>query len=107
MSRCATPTRADSALPLSTRFVVPGGRFREMYYWDSYFTMLGLQTSERHDLVADMVENFAGLIDRYGHIPNGSRTYYLSRSQPPFFAAMVALQAEQDGDRRWYGGCRS
>lgn len=88
---------ADSELPLSTRYVVPGGRFREMYYWDSYFTMLGLQVSGRHDLVADMVENFAGLIDRYGHIPNGTRTYYLSRSQPPFFAAMVRLQADHEG----------
>jgi alpha,alpha-trehalase len=89
---------ADSRLPLASRYVVPGGRFREMYYWDSYFTMLGLQSSGREDLVADMVENFAGLIDRYGHIPNGTRTYYLSRSQPPFFAAMVELQAGSDGD---------
>jgi len=88
-----------SLLRLSTRYVVPGGRFRELYYWDSYFTMLGLQTSNRHDLVADMVENFAGLIDQYSHIPNGGRTYYLSRSQPPFFAAMVELQAEHDGAR--------
>jgi alpha,alpha-trehalase len=88
-----------SLLPLRTRYVVPGGRFREMYYWDSYFTMVGLQTSGRHDLVSDMVENFAGLIDDYGHIPNGNRTYYLSRSQPPFFAAMVELQAEHDGPR--------
>jgi alpha,alpha-trehalase len=87
---------AGSLLPLSARYVVPGGRFREMYYWDSYFTMLGLQTSGRDDLVADMVENFAGLIDRYGHIPNGSRSYYLSRSQPPFFACMVELQAAHD-----------
>ena len=83
-----------------TRYVVPGGRFREMYYWDSYFTMVGLQTSGRDDLVAAMVENFAGLIDRYGHIPNGSRSYYLSRSQPPFFAAMVELQATHDGVAR-------
>jgi len=88
---------ADSQLRLSTRYVVPGGRFREMYYWDSYFTLVGLQTSGRDDLVGDMVENFSGLIDRYGHIPNGSRSYYLSRSQPPFFAAMVQLQAEREG----------
>ncbi len=90
---------ADSLLPLATRFVVPGGRYREMYYWDSYFTMLGLQVSGRDDLVSDMVENFADLIDRYGHIPNGNRTYYLSRSQPPFFAAMVELQADRAGNR--------
>jgi alpha,alpha-trehalase len=89
---------ASSLLHLRTRYVVPGGRFREMYYWDSYFTMVGLQTSGRHDLVGDMVENFAGLIDDYGHIPNGSRSYYLSRSQPPFFAAMVELQAAHDGN---------
>jgi alpha,alpha-trehalase len=88
---------SDSLLPLTTRYVVPGGRFRELYYWDSYFTMVGLQVSGRYDLVADMVETFAGLIDRYGHIPNGSRSYYLSRSQPPFFAAMVELQGEHDG----------
>ncbi len=89
----------DSLLPLATRFVVPGGRYRELYYWDSYFTMVGLQVSGRDDLVSDMVENFADLIDRFGHIPNGTRTYYLSRSQPPFFAAMVELQAERAGTR--------
>jgi alpha,alpha-trehalase len=89
---------ADSLLRLTTRYVVPGGRFRELYYWDSYFTMLGLQSSGRHDLVADMVQTFAGLIDEYGHVPNGSRSYYLSRSQPPFFAAMVELQAEHEGE---------
>src|SRR5678815_3852556 len=61
--------------------------------------MVGLQTSGRDELVADMVGNFASLIDRYGHIPNGTRSYYLGRSQPPFFAAMVELQAEHDGVR--------
>lgn len=86
-----------SLLPLPHRYVVPGGRFNEVYYWDSYFTMLGLEESGRHDVVVDMVRNFAFLIDRYGHVPNGNRTYYLSRSQPPFFAAMVSLVAERDG----------
>ena len=96
----ASPTSRpphSSLLPLPHRYVVPGGRFREIYYWDSYFTMLGLEESGRHDLVADMVKNFAWLIDHYGHIPNGNRTYYLSRSQPPFFAAMVELLAEREG----------
>ena len=82
-----------SLLPLPKPYVVPGGRFREIYYWDSYFTMLGLQESGRHDLVQDMVDDFAHLIDTYGHIPNGTRTYYLSRSQPPFFFEMVGLLA--------------
>ncbi|MDF3020520.1 MAG: treA [Steroidobacteraceae bacterium] len=86
---------ASSLLPMTTRFVVPGGRFRELYYWDSYFTMVGLQTSGRDDLVADMIENFARLIDRYGHIPNGARSYQVSRSQPPFFAAMIGLAGDR------------
>ena len=85
-------------LPLPHRYIVPGGRFNEIYYWDSYFTMLGLEESGRHDLAVDMVKNFAWLIDRYGHIPNGNRTYFLSRSQPPFFAAMVNLLAVRDGN---------
>jgi len=80
-----------SLLPLPYDYVVPGGRFREMYYWDSYFTMLGLAQSGRHDLLRSMADNFAFLIDHYGHIPNGNRTYYLSRSQPPVFALMVDL----------------
>ena len=91
------PTPHSSLLPLPHRYVVPGGRFREIYYWDSYFTMLGLEESGRHDLAVDMAKNFAFLIDRYGHVPNGNRTYYLSRSQPPFFAAMVELIAARDG----------
>jgi alpha,alpha-trehalase len=81
----------SSALPVPRPYVVPGGRFRELYYWDSYFTMLGLAQSGRQDLVQDMIRDFAALIDRYGHVPNGTRSYYLGRSQPPFFFEMVAL----------------
>jgi alpha,alpha-trehalase len=86
----------SSALPLPKPYVVPGGRFREIYYWDSYFTMLGLAESGRLDLLTDMVGDFAYLVDTYGHIPNGARTYYLSRSQPPFFSAMVGLLSKDD-----------
>ncbi|RDS79044.1 alpha,alpha-trehalase TreF [Dyella monticola] len=81
----------SSLLPLPHRYVVPGGRFCELYYWDSYFTMLGLAESGRHDLLHCMASNFGHLIDTFGHIPNGNRTYYLSRSQPPVFALMVEL----------------
>jgi alpha,alpha-trehalase len=92
----STPNAPDysSLLPLPAPYVVPGGRFREIYYWDSYFTMLGLRQSGRRDLVADMARDFAYLIDTFGHIPNGTRTYYLSRSQPPFFFEMAALAGE-------------
>ena len=88
----------DSLLPLPEPYVVPGGRFREVYYWDSYFTMLGLAESDHWDKIADMVANFAWEIDTFGHIPNGNRTYYLSRSQPPFFSLMVELLAQHDGN---------
>ena len=90
------PDSADarsSLIPLPSPYVVPGGRFREVYYWDSYFTMLGLVQSGRTDLVKGMLDNFAHLIETVGHIPNGNRTYYLTRSQPPYFAAMVGLYA--------------
>ena len=91
-----TPDSTDvrsSLIPLPYPYVVPGGRFREVYYWDSYFTMLGLIASGRADLVKTMLDNFAYLVRTVGHIPNGNRTYYLSRSQPPYFAAMVGLYA--------------
>ena len=88
----------SSLLPLPYPYIVPGGRFREIYYWDSYFTMLGLKESGETEMITNMVKNFAYLINTYGHIPNGNRTYYLGRSQPPFFSAMVALLASIKGD---------
>jgi len=89
----------SSLLPLPHPYIVPGGRFGEIYYWDSYFTMLGLKESGRADMIENMVKNFAYLIDTYGHIPNGNRSYYISRSQPPFFSLMVELLATIKGDK--------
>lgn len=91
-----TAEPGSSALSLPKPYVVPGGRFRELYYWDSYFTMQGLAKDGRQDLVESMIDDFGSLIDRYGHIPNGARTYYLSRSQPPFFYAMVGMSKASD-----------
>ena len=88
----------SSLLPLPYPYIVPGGRFREVYYWDSYFTMLGLKESGEIEMIDNMVKDFAYLIENYGHIPNGTRTYYLGRSQPPFFSVMVELLAEAKGD---------
>jgi alpha,alpha-trehalase len=87
----------SSLLPLPAPYIVPGGRFSEIYYWDTYFTMLGLERDGKTQLADDMVRNIASLIGRYGHMPNGNRSYYLSRSQPPFFSCMVDLIAEHDG----------
>ena len=88
----------SSLIPLPYPYIVPGGRFREIYYWDTYFTMEGLAASGRRDLIKDMLNNFTCLINRYGYIPNGNRTYYLGRSQPPFFAAMVQLYMHEKGN---------
>jgi alpha,alpha-trehalase len=90
------PVRS-SLLPLPRAYVVPGGRFTEQYYWDSYFTMLGLAESGRPELVHAMTDNFAYLIDTHGFVPNGNRTYYLSRSQPPLFALMTELCQSRQG----------
>ena len=98
-----TPVKEDSSLiNLPDTYIVPGGRFREIYYWDSYFTMLGLEQHNRVDLVESMINNFAFLIRTYGHIPNGNRRYYLSRSQPPFFSLMIVLLADIKKDDQVY-----
>jgi alpha,alpha-trehalase len=100
LTRTTTSVPANgSLLSLPKPYVVPGGRFREVYYWDSYFTMLGLASAGQTQLVFDMLENFADEIDRFGHVPNGNRTYYLSRSQPPFFSHMVELAARLRGEQ--------
>ncbi|RDE05169.1 alpha,alpha-trehalase TreF [Sphingomonas aracearum] len=96
-----------TALPLPKPFVVPGGRFRELYYWDSYFTMLGLRRDGRQDMVEAMIDDFASLIDRYGRIPNGTRSYYLSRSQPPVFYLMVQLSSDRTALKRRNDGLRA
>ncbi len=82
----------SSLIPLPYPYLVPGGRFREIFYCDSYFTMLGLSVSSNHlSLVENLINNFSYLINKYGFIPNRTRTYFLSRSQPPFFAFMIEL----------------
>lgn len=92
-----TGDKGGTLIPLPHPGIVPGGRFREIYYWDSYFTMLGLQVSRRTDLMQQMVDNFAWQINTFGFVPNGNRSYYLGRSQPPFFSLMVTLLMEEKG----------
>lgn len=76
-------------------YVVPGGRFNEMYGWDSYFESLGLIVDGRVELAQAMVDNFVYQIEHYGKILNANRTYYLMRSQPPFLTSMIrAVYAE-------------
>lgn len=99
LTRQPDAVNTGSLISLPNEYIVPGGRFGEIYYWDSYFTMLGLQAAGKSDMIENMVKNFAYIIDQVGFIPNGNRTYFLTRSQPPFFARMVQLLAEQEGDQ--------
>lgn len=85
-------------LYLPNRYVVPGGRFNEMYGWDSYFIILGLLRNNRRDLARGMVDNFLFEIEHYGGVLNANRTYYLTRSQPPFLTSMIlAVYEAQKG----------
>ena len=99
LKRPADEEISGTLIPLPNPYIVPGGRFREIYYWDSYFTMLGLQEDGETETIQNMVDNFSYLIKNYGFIPNGNRTYYLSRSQPPFYAEMVKLLADIKGEQ--------
>lgn len=98
LKRPADKRVSGTLLPLPQPYIVPGGRFREIYYWDSYFTMLGLQEDGEIAIIENMVDNFSHLIDEFGFIPNGNRSYYLGRSQPPFFSLMVDVLAESKSD---------
>jgi alpha,alpha-trehalase len=93
-------------LYLKNKYVVPGGRFNEMYGWDSYFIIRGLLRDGRLSLARGMVENFFFEIEHYGAVLNANRTYYLTRSQPPFLSSMVmavheAQKAAGQDDRAW------
>src|SRR5208337_4899892 len=93
-------------LYLENKYVVPGGRFNEMYGWDSYFIIRGLLRAGKVELARGMVENFFFEIEHYGAVLNANRTYYLSRSQPPFLTSMIlgvyeAQKAQNQEDRAW------
>lgn len=88
-----------SLVALPHPYVVPGGRFSEQFYWDSYFIMLGLAADKRWDMIEGMIKNYAYMVRKFGFIPTANRTYFLSRSQPPFFSHMVRLLAKHRGKR--------
>src|SRR5947209_796551 len=97
-------TAAPGLLYLPRPYVVPGGRFNEMYGWDSYFIQTGLLRDGETELARDMVENFLYEIEHYGQILNANRTYYLTRSQPPFLTRMILAAYEKNKDRAWLSG---
>lgn len=91
-----------SLLALPYPYIVPGGRFSEQFYWDSYFIMLGLAADNRWDMIEGMMKNYAFMIRKFGFIPTANRSYFTSRSQPPFFSYMVRLLAKHKGRTRTF-----
>ncbi|KAF7305596.1 Trehalase [Mycena chlorophos] len=87
-----------SLVPLNHTFIIPGGRFREQYYWDSFFIVEGLLESGLYEVANATLQNFLDEIEKFGFIPNGGRIYYLNRSQPPLFIQMLARYVEASGD---------
>jgi len=96
----ANTIQTHGLLYLPNKYVVPGGRFNEMYGWDSYFIIRGLLGAGRIDLARGMVDNFLFEIERYGAMLNANRTYYLTRSQPPLVSsAFVAVYEATPRDK--------
>jgi alpha,alpha-trehalase len=95
------PLEHHGLLYLPNPYVVPGGRFNEMYGWDSYFIVEGLVEDSRRDLARGMTENFFYQLDHYGAILNANRTYYLTRSQPPFLTSMIRAVARTAPPQDW------
>lgn len=97
------PSDSGSLLGLPCRYTVPSpdGMFQEMYYWDTYFTNEGLILDGKVELAKGNTTNLLSLVERFGFVPNGSRTWYLSRSQPPFLSLMVNSVYEATGDKEW------
>ncbi|QJW90570.1 trehalase [Spirosoma taeanense] len=98
-ANAASRPKSGSFIPLPKPYVVSNSRAAELTYWDSYFTMLGLQASGQTMLIRNLIDNFAYLIRTFGFVPASNRTYALSRSQPPVFALMVSLLSEVQGRR--------
>lgn len=90
----------SSFIPVQRPFVIAGGRFREPYYWDSYWIILGLLRSGGSfiEISRNQIENFLDNVEAFGFVPNGARRYYLNRSQPPVLAQMVRVYVEHTGD---------
>lgn len=97
----ALETNADGKIT-GVPYVVPGGRFNELYCWDSYFITLGLLQDGRTDLARGMADNLLYEVKYYGKIPNANRTYYLTRSQPPFLTSIIrAVYESGAADKAW------
>lgn len=86
----------STLINLKHPFFIPGGRFREFYYWDSYWILKGLLVLDMPISAENILKNFTEIINKYGHFPNGTRTYYINRSQPPYYPLMLHLMYQFD-----------
>ncbi|ORY02114.1 glycoside hydrolase [Basidiobolus meristosporus CBS 931.73] len=89
---------ATSLIRVPRPFIIPGGRFKEIYYWDTYFVLEGLLLGDLNTISKDMILNFLDIVDEYGFMPNGARVYYLNRSQPPLLTQMVKIYMDKTKD---------
>lgn len=87
-----------SLLWVPNGFVIPGGRFRELYYWDTYWIVNGLLLCDMTSTAKGVINNIISLVNRFGFMPNGGRVYYLNRSQPPLLTTMVFNYYEKTND---------
>ena len=97
-SEAREQSQRSSLIVVQNPFIIPGGRFREYYYWDSYWILHGVLTCGMYGTAKGMITNYLDLVRRYGFIPNGGRIYYLNRSQPPFLIQMVDLYYSYTND---------
>jgi alpha,alpha-trehalase len=97
----ASEIKDHGLLYLPGRYVVPGGRFNELYAWDSYFIVLGLLREGRAGLASSMADQMLYCVQHYGTVPTANRTYYLTRSQPPLLGRIVLAVYESSGDLDW------
>ncbi|KAK4337348.1 hypothetical protein RND71_043618 [Anisodus tanguticus] len=96
-----TEESVSTFIPVKNPFVIPGSRFTEFYYWDSYWVVEGLLASQMIDTAANFIQNFVDIINKLNYMPNGSRTYYLNRSQPPFLMKMISAYYEHTSDNKF------
>ncbi len=107
---CVRENKADSGtlIGMPYKYTVPSPEFfNAMYYWDTYFTNIGLIKLGKAELAKNNVDNMLYMVDKYGFMPNGNRTFYLSRSQPPFLSEMVKDIFSYYNDRAWLSGAYS
>lgn len=100
-SELAQTPEKFSKIYLPYGFIIPGGRFREIYYWDSYWIICGLLVSKMTATANGIIGNLLHQVDRFGHVPNGTRIYYIRRTQPPYLIPMMAKYIEKTTDLKF------